>query len=148
MANSARLNIPILTGSDTATRANISTGLVNALEANAAALADLALAEAITGQIDVVADGTYWLGKMPFAGRITKTTTQADSGTATATFSIGSTALGGTANSVSSGEQDQTHSSDNEFAVGDMVKMVISSNADCLVMRFTVYITRNAPTVA
>ena len=148
MANSERLNIPILTGSDPVTRETLHTNLVNALEANAAALDDLALNEIISGQIEEVEDKAYWLGKMPYAGKVTKTVTQSDSGTATATFSIGSTALGGTANSVSSSEQEQVHDTDNEFAVGDIVKMVISSNADCLEARFTVCLLRNKPAVA
>jgi hypothetical protein len=147
MANSTRLNIPILAGTDLATRENITTNLVTALEANAAALSDLALEEVIAGHIATVEDKTYWLGKMPFAGTITKTVTQADSGTATATFFIGSTALGGTANSVSASEQEQAHSTDNAFAVGDILKMVVSSNSTCLEMRFSVYIKRTAPTV-
>jgi len=147
MANSTRLNIPILTGSDPATRETLHTNVVNALEANAAALSDLALEEVIAGHIATVEDKTYWLGEMPFAGTITKTITQADSGTATATFSIGSTALGGTANSVSSSRQEQAHSSSNVFAAGDVLKMVISGNSTCLEMRFSVHITRTAPTV-
>ncbi|MDD3925436.1 MAG: hypothetical protein PHT33_02130 [bacterium] len=83
MANSERLNIPILTGSDPVTRETLHTNVVNALEANAAALSDLALNEVISGQIEEAEDKTYWIGKMPYAGTVKKTITQADRGMAT-----------------------------------------------------------------
>lgn len=98
--------------------------------------------DVITGHIETVADKTYWLGEMPYAGKVTATVTHCDSGTATATFSIGSTALGGTANSVSSSRQSQAHTTSNTFSAGGILKMVISSNSTCLEMRFSVYIER------
>ena len=74
----------------------------------------------------------------PISGTITDTTTKCDSGTATYTFKINSTALGGTANSVSSTEQTQSHSSDNEFAVGDDLVITRSANSSCVKGTFTI----------
>lgn len=51
--------------------------------------------------------------KAPYAFRVTNVISKCTSGTATATVKIDGTALGGTANSVSSTEQDQAHSSSN-----------------------------------
>lgn len=77
-------------------------------------------------------DGSYTLAlKMPFGGTISETTTKSASGTCTATFKINSTPLGGTANSVSTGEQSQAHASANAFAAGDDLVVTIASNAAC-----------------
>lgn len=78
----------------------------------------------------------------PFAGTITKTTTKSASGTCTATFKINTTALGGTANSVSSSQQEQSHSSSNAFSVGDDIVVTISSNSSCVDASFTIEYTR------
>jgi len=78
----------------------------------------------------------------PFAGTITKTTTKSASGTCTATFKINTTALGGTANSVSSSEQEQSHSSANAFVAGDDIVVTISSNSSCVDASFTIEYTR------
>jgi hypothetical protein len=80
--------------------------------------------------------------KCPFAGTITKTTTKSASGTCTATFKINTTALGGTANSVSSSEQEQSHSSANAFSVGDDIVVTISSTSSCVDASFTIEYTR------
>lgn len=82
--------------------------------------------------IETVADQDYIFAiKMPFAGTITETTTKCTSGTATATFKINTTALGGTANSVSSAEQSQAHASSNTFAEGDDIIVTMSANSSC-----------------
>lgn len=76
---------------------------------------------------------SYTLGlKMPYAGTITETTTKSTSGTCTVTFKINSTALGGTANSVSSSEQSQAHSTANAFVAGDDIVATISANSSCI----------------
>lgn len=75
-------------------------------------------------------------------GTITETTTRSASGTCTATFKINTTALGGTANSVSSSEQSQAHSSANVFAAGDDIVITISANSTCIDMSFTIKYTR------
>ncbi|PPD07134.1 MAG: hypothetical protein CTY28_10150 [Hyphomicrobium sp.] len=63
----------------------------------------------------------------PIAFTINSVTTKSSAGTATLTVKIGSTALGGTANSVSTSEQTQAHSSANAVAVGDDVTFTFSS---------------------
>jgi hypothetical protein len=99
--------------------------------------------DAVAGHIPFPADGTYRLFiDVPFGFTVSKTTTICDSGTCTATFKNGTTALGGTANSVSSTEQQQTHSSANVFAVGDDLALTISANSSCVGMAFTVTYTR------
>jgi hypothetical protein len=79
---------------------------------------------------------------IPFAGTITKVTTRSASGTCTATFKVNTTALGGTANSVSSTEQEQAHASSNTFSVGDDIVITVSSNSSCVDMSFTILYTR------
>lgn len=79
---------------------------------------------------------------IPYAGTINETTTRSASGTCTATFKINTTALGGTANSVSSVEQSQTHTTSNTFVAGDDIVITISSNSACVDMSFLIKITR------
>lgn len=98
----------------------------------------------LTGFIETVSDKTYVLViDSEFAGTITETTTDAASGTCTATFNINGTPFGGTANSVSSTETTQAHASANTFAVGDEINMVMSSNSACVDVRFKVGYTRS-----
>jgi len=73
---------------------------------------------------------------------ILQVTSKSASGTATATIKIGTTALGGTANSVSSSEQVQSHTSANEAAASDDVKATISSNSSCEMMELSIKYTR------
>lgn len=75
-------------------------------------------------------------------GTITETTTRSVSGTATATFKINTTALGGTANAVSSSEQSQAQASNNVFVAGDDIVITISANASCIDMSFSIKWTR------
>ncbi len=73
---------------------------------------------------------------------IESTVSDADSGTCTATFKINTTALGGTANSVSSTEVVQAHSSANVLGVGDDYVVTISANSSCRMMRLNTKTTR------
>lgn len=68
---------------------------------------------------------------MPYAVTITSVTTKCTTGTATLTVKIGSTALGGTANSVSTSEQTQEHSSANAMTAGDDLVFTFSSVSGC-----------------
>lgn len=68
----------------------------------------------------------------PFGYTINKIQTKCTSGTCTLTFTIGATALGGGANSVSSTLQAKSHTSANVVAVGDTVTATVSSNSSCL----------------
>lgn len=72
----------------------------------------------------------------------TATVSDCDSGTCTATFKINTTALGGSANSVSSTEQNQAHASANVLGVGDDLVMTISSNSSCRMLRVNAKSTR------
>lgn len=65
------------------------------------------------------------------ARTITEVTTISTAGTATLTVKINSTALGGTANSVSTSEQSQAHSSANAVASGDDIVLTFSSVSSC-----------------
>lgn len=99
--------------------------------------------EQISGFIATPADKSYTIAlKMAHGGTITETTTKSASGTCTATWKINSTALGGTANSVSSAEQSQAHASNNVFSAGDDIVLTVSANATCADMSFTIKYTR------
>lgn len=73
---------------------------------------------------------------------IQSVTSKSSTGTCTATVKINTTALGGTANSVSSSEQTQAHTTSNEAAAGDDVKVTASSNSSCEMMQIKVQFTR------
>lgn len=99
--------------------------------------------EAMAGGLEVPENKSYTLVlNIPFAGTITSTTTKSVSGTCTATFKINTTALGGTANAVSSSEQEQAHASANAFVAGDDIVLTVSANAACVDMSFTIKYTR------
>lgn len=95
--------------------------------------------DAIAGLIAEPADKDYRIVvKAPHRGRIVETTTISGSGTCTATFKINTTALGGTANSVSTSEQSQAHSSSNVFAAGDDIVLTVSANSSCVDLSFCI----------
>jgi hypothetical protein len=97
----------------------------------------------ISGLIPLPVDSSYKLiVKAPYAGTITEVTTISASGTCTATFKINTTALGGTANSVSSTEESQAHASANAFVAGDDIVLTVSANATCVDMSFTIKFTK------
>lgn len=99
--------------------------------------------EGFGGFISAPVDKNYRIGiNMPHGGTITETTTRSASGTCTATFKINTTALGGTANSVSTTEQIQAHSSSNVFVAGDDIVITISDNSSCADMSFMIKYTR------
>lgn len=77
-----------------------------------------------------------------FGGTITEITTRSVSGTGTLTGKINTTALGGTANSVSSSEQSQSHASSNTFAAGDDIVITMSSVSSLLDMSVKIKYTR------
>ena len=65
------------------------------------------------------------------AGTIKSVTTRSAAGTATLTVKVNTTALGGTANAVSTSEQTQAHSSSNTFVAGDDIVLTWSSVSGC-----------------
>ena len=83
---------------------------------------------------------------VPHAFTITSVTTIATAGTATATVKINSTALGGTANSVSTTEQAQAHSSANAMAAGDDLVLTLSSVSSCEGLSITIAGTQELAT--
>jgi len=79
-----------------------------------------------------VQDGDYLLNdSFPYAAKIKTVRTICAAGTATGTSKINTTALGGTANSISTSAQTQSHSSSNSIAVGDDLKITLSSTSGC-----------------
>lgn len=97
----------------------------------------------ISFSIPTVANQDYIIVlKAPHGGTITETTSKCTSGTATATFKVNTTALGGTANAVSSTEQSQAQSTSNTFAADDDIVVTMSANSSCLGAVFTIKYTR------
>ena len=77
-----------------------------------------------------------------YARTINSITTDAEVGTATLTGKINTTALGGTANSVSTTEQTQTHTSANSMVAGDDFNLTLASVSGCEGVTVTVKWTR------
>jgi hypothetical protein len=103
----------------------------------------VATTECIAGYIATAADKTYKIVvKIPHGATITEATTISESGTCTATFKINTTALGGTANSVSTSETSQSHGSANVASAGDDIQLTVSSNSACLGLSFSLKYTR------
>lgn len=75
---------------------------------------------------------------MPRACKVVKTVTDTVEGSCTVTFKNGSTPLGGTPNSASATRQEQDHSTDNDFAVGDRLRATISAASGCKMLALTV----------
>lgn len=84
---------------------------------------------------------TKLLRPFPNGATITEVRTQSTSGTCTLTVKINSTALGGTANSVSTSEQGQAHSSANVLDADDNLVLTVSSNSSCAGMTVTISYT-------
>lgn len=78
----------------------------------------------------------------PMDGTILSMRTKCESGTATLTGKIGSTPLGGTANSVSSSTQTQNHTSANVFAAGNAITLTASSATNCVNAEYHIYYKR------
>lgn len=117
--------------------------LASILSTLAAKAATAQTGEQISGFIASPSDKSYTIVlKMAHAGTVTETTTKSVSGTCTATFKVNSTALGGTANSVSSSETSQAHASTNTFSAGDDIVLTVSANSTCVDMSFTIKYTR------
>ncbi len=94
--------------------------------------------DGFTGIIEEPDDKDYNLVlRAPYAGEISKVTTQSSSGTCTLTIEINGTPLGGTANSVSTTETDQDHTTANTFVEGDTITWAVSSNSNCDDLAYT-----------
>jgi hypothetical protein len=143
-SNTGAVGLPSLTlttdlavadgGTGSSTAAGARTNLVAATTTQTFGLA---------GKLGTIANGDYDLIiEMPHAGTIASTTTKSTAGTCTATFKVNTTALGGTANSVSTSQAKQAHASSNTFVAGDDIRVTISANAACANISFTIEYTR------
>lgn len=80
--------------------------------------------------------------KAPVGFTITNVTAKSSAGTCTATTKIDTVALGGTANSVSTTEDPQTHASVNAVAVGADLTVTLASVSSAADVNLTYTITR------
>ena len=97
----------------------------------------------ISGFIETPSNKTYRVAmKAPYGCTINSITTICASGTCTLTGKIDTVALDGIANSVSSAESEQTHSSANTVSTGNDIDVVISANSSCADLAFTIKLTR------
>jgi hypothetical protein len=88
-------------------------------------------------------DGDYSLAlNAAHAMTITSVTTKTSAGTATVTVKINGVALGGTANSASTSEQTQAHTTTNEAAAGDDITLTVSANSGAENLRVAIHYTR------
>lgn len=82
--------------------------------------------------VEAVEDGDYVaLRSVPEGFDIVNIKSECESGSCTATTKINTTALGGTANSVSSTADTQAHASANTTAADDDIIVTVSSNSSC-----------------
>ena len=78
----------------------------------------------------------------PYGYKISQVDSQCRLGSCTTTTKIGSTPLGGGANSVSTSLQSKTHTSANVIALAGTSVVTVSSNSGCAGLRLTFWITR------
>jgi hypothetical protein len=110
-----------------------------ALEGKATGAAAALQTDRLSVYIAKPRDGdTVLLRPFPTGATISEVRTQSTSGTCTLTVKIGASALGGTANSVSSTEEAQAHSSSNVADTDDNLTLTVSSNAACVGMSITI----------
>lgn len=116
-----------------------------AVEELIAALAALEVKDDRTHTVEKVKNVTArFLWRATTAGRIDNTFTDCASGSCTVRWYINGVAVGSAANSVSTTAQTQTHTTDNEFAAGDVITYTISSNSACLEAILQCNMTRGA----
>lgn len=115
----------------------------------AGALADATSDKALKAQdwsesliIEFPDDGDYVFPGWFKGETVTSVITECDAGTCTLTVKIGSTALGGTANSVSTSRDTEAHSTNNVSADGDDLVLTVSANSSCERMSVTLRGTR------
>lgn len=102
--------------------------------------------DAICGVIEAPTNSDYIVGlNMPFAFTAVTMTTISTSGTCTLVTKKNTTAVTGLSNSVSSSEVTTTATAGNSYAVGDDVRLTVSSNSSCTKLAFCLKITRTLP---
>lgn len=123
-------------------------GINDAIEAVASDLDDLkmelaAVQECIDFTIESPDNQNYLFEiNAPYGYEITQVDSDCRAGSCTATTKIGSTALGGGANSVSTTLQSKSHTTNNVVAAGGTSVVTISSNSSCEGLRLVYWITR------
>ena len=149
MANSERLNIPILTGSDPVTRETLHTNLVNALEANAASLADLAATKQYVDNINrhewelVIEEPAAGGQTVPLttrangAGHLTRIAAACSAGSCSVKLQVGGVDVPDS--SLIVGQEIGTAALDTGFADGDRVTVVISDVDECADLELTAH---------
>lgn len=80
---------------------------------------------------------------VPYAGTIDNTTVFLTAGTASITFTINGTSIGGTGNSASTSQDSQSHSSANAFSSGDNIGMSVTAQSSSSSLAFTIAITKS-----
>jgi hypothetical protein len=90
-----------------------------------------------------VENGTFFVCRAPTAGTINSTYTDCTSGTCTARWQINGVNVGSAANSVSTTADTETHTTDNTFAAGAIITVVLSSNSSCLGALLNCQVTRD-----
>lgn len=114
---------------------------IDAVEAGKAALSQTMVMSAL---IEFADNKDYiLLLNSPIAFTIIGITTVCSTGSCTLTGSINSTALGGTANSVTTSPQTQVHASANAVSTTDSVKITISSNSGAENVAVMLHCTRS-----
>jgi hypothetical protein len=130
--------------SDVASAATAFTNIKQAASGTTTGVVQQTQADFISVFVPKVVDGDIVLvQKAGYAMTITSSTTDASSGTCSVRLKIDGSNVGSTANSVSTTETEQTHSTGNSVAVGQTVVATVSSNSSCLNMALQVNFTRN-----
>ena len=81
--------------------------------------------------IELPDDQDYLFSSLGITGTITSVVTECVSGSCTLTVLIGSTALGGSSNSVSTTRATEAHTSNNAIAATDDLTIRVSGNSSC-----------------
>ena len=102
--------------------------------------------DSISGVIEFPDNKDYIIGlSMPFAFTANTMTTIATGGTCTLVTKKNTTAITGLSNAVSTSQVTSTATAGNVFAVGDDVRLTISSNSACVNLAFCLKFTRTLP---
>lgn len=126
-----------------ATDAETITGTDTVRAVTPANVAAKTVKDWISVLIEKPANQDYVISRnLPVGCTVNSITTKCASGTCTLTGKINTTAMGGTANAVSSTEVTQAQASANVAAAGDDLVLTVSANATCLRLEATVAITR------
>jgi hypothetical protein len=95
--------------------------------------------DAISGYLPIASSGIIpLLINSPLAGTIDLTTVLGSIGSGSAYFTINGTSIGGTAHTVSTAENAQTHSTGNSFSTGDDLAMVLGTGTTVAGFAFSI----------